>query len=177
MIYRYIAQIGPVVNLNSIIVHKHSRYDPVYPMPSIGYSNQTGSQYVYGFRVPLLVVSAYTQQMTPGGGYISGPQSNPMCPNYYCHDFGSILNFVEYVFGTGGNPLGGTGGISPNYHYADVLVQDITPTYPYSLADFFNFNTQRTFTPIPAPLSQACFTGASQCFTTYGLDPDDDAQD
>jgi phospholipase C len=60
-------------------------YDDV-PPPAIGYSNQTGSQYVYGFRVPLLVVSAYTKYTgtcSPGGGpcvgYISGPTTNATC--------------------------------------------------------------------------------------------------
>lgn len=64
------------------------------------------SEYVYGFRVPLLVVSAYAKQ-----GYISracGQPGQPSCPNekqQYIHDFGSILNFIEYAFGQAGVPL------------------------------------------------------------------------
>ncbi|HSZ02595.1 MAG TPA: alkaline phosphatase family protein [Terriglobales bacterium] len=142
-------------------------YDHISPAaaaggPGIGYSNQAGGQYVYGFRVPLLVVSAYTPK-----GYISGACVAPgNCPNEkapYIHDFGSILNFIEYAFGTGGNPLGGTGGISPSYQYADYFAPD-GPTvcgaecpYPYSLSDFFNFSNPRTFTALTAPFKTECF--------------------
>jgi phospholipase C len=49
-------------------------YDHVNPNgpdgPGIGYSNNTGGQYVYGFRVPLLVVSTFAKQH-----YISGTKS------------------------------------------------------------------------------------------------------
>jgi phospholipase C len=45
---------------------------------------QPQGDYQYGFRVPLIVVSAYTPQ-----GYI----------NNLRHDFGSILRFVEHNFG------------------------------------------------------------------------------
>ena len=64
------------------------------------------NEYVYGFRVLLLVVSAYAKQ-----GYISracGQPGQPSCPNekqQYIHDFGSILNFTEYAFGQAGVPL------------------------------------------------------------------------
>jgi phospholipase C len=46
--------------------------------------DQPQGDYQYGFRVPLVVVSAYTP-----AGYI----------NNYRHDFGSILRFVEQNFG------------------------------------------------------------------------------
>ena len=65
-----------------------------------GYSNGTGQQYVYGFRVPLIFVGAYAKP-----GYVSGAHVNSPIDcqhNTYCHDFGSILNFIEYAFGTGG---------------------------------------------------------------------------
>jgi hypothetical protein len=65
-----------------------------------GYSNGTGQQYVYGFCVPLMVVGAYAKP-----GYVSGAHVNPPLDcqhNTYCHDFRSILNFIEYAFGTGG---------------------------------------------------------------------------
>jgi phospholipase C len=55
-------------------------YDHVPPY-RIGQSNGWGVSYVYGFRVPLLVVSAYTPP-----SYVDN--SN--------HDFGSILRFIEY---------------------------------------------------------------------------------
>jgi phospholipase C len=45
---------------------------------------QPGGDYQYGFRVPLLVVSAYTPP-----GYIDNGR----------HDFGSILRFIEHNFG------------------------------------------------------------------------------
>jgi phospholipase C len=58
-------------------------YDHVPPLP-----NGTGwcGSYCYGFRVPLVVVSAYT----PAGLVDNGT-----------HDFGSILRFVESTFGLG----------------------------------------------------------------------------
>jgi hypothetical protein len=158
------------------------------PGPCTGYSNSTGQQYVYGFRVPLLVVGAYAKQ-----GYVSGANVNPQtlncnlqAPNDYCHDFGSILNFIEYTFGTGGRPLGYPGGISPNYLYADALVMDNRdPNNPYSLHDFFNFQAAaNTFTPIqgakyppqcfhvPHPNNGTCFDGSD-----YPQDPDNDANE
>jgi len=89
------------------------------------------SEYVYGFRVPLLVVSAYNYRPQGSTGYISGACVAPgNCPNDkapYVHDFGSLLNFIEYAFGTGGNPLGGqaTCGIGPcTYPYADYFAPD-----------------------------------------------------
>ena len=166
-------------------------YDDVSPGapaggPGIGYANSgtvNGVQYVYGFRVPLLVVSAYTKQVTPQGGYISGPPSNPQCvSNNYCHDFGSILNFIEYAFGQGRNPLGTIG--NPDWPYADFFAPDghyVNAANPYSLSDFFNFGQQpRTFTPITgAKYAVQCFhtPTAPKCFTTYPLDPDNDADE
>jgi hypothetical protein len=158
-------------------------YDDVDPNPlgtgNGGYSNGTGQQYVYGFRVPLLVVSKYAKQ-----GYISGQNSLPPCPAppgksyYYCHDFGSILNFVEHTFGLL--------EINPSYHYADFLVRDIlAPSYPYSLSDFFG-TSARSFTPIIPPTyphgyATSCFTtGVSgpHCFpNTSPSPPDDDVSD
>ena len=45
---------------------------------------QGQGDYQYGFRVPLVVISAYTSQ-----GYVNNAR----------HDFGSILRFVEHNFG------------------------------------------------------------------------------
>lgn len=89
-----------------------------------GYPNGTAPDYVYGFRVPLLVVGPYVKQSNSSGGYISGACPAGNCQGQevppYVHDLGSILNFIEYAFGTGGVPLGGTGGIGGiNYPYAD----------------------------------------------------------
>jgi hypothetical protein len=129
-----------------------------------GYSNGTGQWYVYGFRVPLLVVSAYTPK-----GYISGALPSPGEQAPYVHDFGSILNFIEYALGVNGFPIAPNGGIYPNYNYADYLAPDVytsgncTKTVcPYSLFDFFpSFSTPRTFTPISANVGYPM-----QCFIT-----------
>jgi phospholipase C len=148
------------------------------PGQCTGYSNLTGGQYVYGFRVPLLVVSAYAKP-----GYISGANAFPPdCQNNtYCHDFGSILNFVEYAFGTGGNPLG---EIYPQFQYADHFALDghfEHPTSPYSLSDFFDFTTFHAFQTINgARYPPSCFhtPGTSQCFgSSYPQDPDNDANE
>ena len=166
-------------------------YDHVSPHqdaggPGVGYSNGSGGskQYVHGFRVPLLVVSRYTKQTNPTGeyrGYISGPQSNPDCAhNNYCHDFGSILNFVEYTFGLG------TFGDNIS-DYADALAPDAYPTCtdrnlcPYSLSDFFNFTAPHAFVPITGwKYDEPCFHAdvrSTQCLGPNSLDadPDDDA--
>ncbi len=54
-------------------------YDHVRPEVLSGYQGR----YQYGFRVPLIVVSAYTPR-----GYV----------NNVAHDFGSILRFVQWTF-------------------------------------------------------------------------------
>ncbi len=162
-------------------------YDDVVPpdcqtAPCTGYSNLTGQQYVYGFRVPLLVVGAYAKP-----GYISGakaPVPVTCSGNNYCHDFGSILNFIEYAFGSGGVPLGGGDGIGdPNYPYADHFALDTRPsggTNPYGLADFFDFTTSHSFTPITGgKYREDCYHHPSDtgCFPNYPADPDNDANE
>jgi phospholipase C len=59
-------------------------YDHVPPYQTGGQRNGWGRGYTYGFRVPLLVVSAYTAPHTV--------DANP-------HDFGSLLDFIEHNFG------------------------------------------------------------------------------
>jgi phospholipase C len=157
-----------------------------------GYPDGNAKWYVYGFRVPLLVVSAYNYRPSGSTGYISGvcgQPGQPSCPNeqqQYIHDFGSILNFTEYVFGTGGNSLG---EIDPyGYHYADHWAPDAFPscpkaTCPYSLSDFFNFNQSPTpFATIQLPPvlcnNQVCYNAEwSENFNGTPTDPDDDAID
>jgi len=157
-----------------------------------GYPNNTAKEYVYGFRVPLLVVGAYAGTYKNGNwsGYISGACPGGNCEGQekppYVHDFGSILNFIEYAFGTGGVPLGGTGGIGGiNYPYADWFAPD-GPTScgsetlcPYGLSDFFSFSSPpRTFSVIQgAKYDTSCFLNPSTCFSNYPADPDDDAID
>lgn len=61
-----------------------------------------GSGYVYGFRVPLIVVSPYAK-----AAYIS----------HNTHDFGSILKFVEATFGL------------PSLNYADASADDLSDCF------------------------------------------------
>jgi len=143
-----------------------------------GFPGQIQSaDYVYGFRVPLLVVGAYVKQVTPQGGYISGTPSQGGEVPPYVHDFGSILNFIEYTFGLG--------EISPKYHYSDFLAPDAPfscgnqTECPYSLSDFFNFN-QTARNPIYIQgykYNTSCFLNPTSCFATYPSDPDDDLLD
>jgi hypothetical protein len=108
--------------------------DPAHG-PGIGYSNGSGGQYVYGFRVPLLVVGKWVKNDSPSRGHISN----------VTHDFGSILSFIEQTYN-----VGISGGIYPAYEYADVLAPDSTNP----LGDFFCFPPacttppHQTFTPI-----------------------------
>jgi hypothetical protein len=146
--------------------------------PSLGYQGtENGEFYVYGFRVPLLVIAPFAKK-----GYISGGGVfPPVCNNAttYCHDFGSILNFVEFAFGTGGARLG---TIGPSvWPYADFFVQDLGPgaalATSYSLHDFFDFSAIRAFTPITgAKYPTSCFTSeanAKNCFgAAFPADPD-----
>jgi phospholipase C len=145
--------------------------------------NDNGSQNVYGLRVPLLVVSAYAKP-----GHISGACGQtlqPSCPNelfQYVHDFGSILNFIEYAFGTNGNYIG---EVEPNYFYADHWAPDSykaglcnQTTCPYSLSDFFDFSTQHSFQQISLPNGYTQYTAEwFEDFNGTPTDPDDDAID
>jgi phospholipase C len=72
-------------------------YDHVPPPKVINDGVSWGSGYVYGFRVPLIVVSPYAK-----AAYISHTQ----------HDFGSILKFIETSFGL------------PSLGYADAAAGD-----------------------------------------------------
>jgi len=79
--------------------------------------------YQYGFRVPMIVVSAYTPQ-----GYVDNTR----------HDFGSILRFIEYNFSNLGLTEGELG-------FADSRSTS-------DLREFFNpFRGPRPFKPIAAP--------------------------
>lgn len=74
------------------------------------------NSYEYGFRVPLVVISPYTK-----AAYIS----------HTTHDFGSILKFVEEVFGT------------PSLGYADAKSDDLSDCFDYT-------QTPLTFHVVPA---------------------------
>jgi len=95
-------------------------YDHV-PPPKIHNS------YEYGLRVPLIVVSPYAR-----AAYSS----------HVNHDFGSILKFIERVFGLA--------EIDPAVGYADSRADD--------LSDCFDFNqTPLPFTPVAAPFDAQYF--------------------
>ena len=113
--------------------------------PLQGFTNcdpgsQWGCGYVYGFRVPLLVVSEYTQ-----AAYVSGACGSSGCTNNtfpFQHDFGSILAFTEYNFGMSFIDL-------PDKGYADYNAPDWGATRGHiPLADFFSLGNQRSFTTI-----------------------------
>jgi phospholipase C len=100
-----------------------------------------GCGYTYGFRVPLLVVSAYTGIKNQNGysGYISGNTITQGEVFPYIHDFGSILAFTEHNFGTG--------FINPGYEFADFYAPDGGGGH-IPLSDFFGLTTPRPYTPI-----------------------------
>jgi phospholipase C len=117
--------------------------DPVPACPTTEQPNGWGCGYVYGFRVPLLVVSEYTK-----AGYVSGACTAPNCPNNvfpYVHDFGSILAFTEHNFGLGFVDQSGDKG------YADFNALDWSADHAtyVPLSDFFSLGNQRNFTNIP----------------------------
>ncbi len=80
-------------------------YDHVPPMKLINNRTNWGSGYVYGFRVPLIVVSPYAR-----AGYISHTN----------HDFGSILNLIERSFSL------------PSLGYADAYADDLSDCFNFS---------------------------------------------
>lgn len=104
-------------------------YDHVPPY-RIGQSNGWGTGYVYGLRVPLIVVSAFTP-----AGYVNNKD----------HDFGSILKFIETNFGVAGVPLG---PIGPGT-YADAYANNLTL--------FFSLPSPRPFRPITAKFNAQHF--------------------
>ncbi|MGD0761032.1 MAG: alkaline phosphatase family protein, partial [Candidatus Sulfotelmatobacter sp.] len=61
-----------------------------------------GSGYVYGFRVPLVVVSPYAKAATI---------------DHTTHDFGSVLKFVETTFSL------------PSLNYADAPADDLSSCF------------------------------------------------
>jgi phospholipase C len=109
-------------------------YDHVTPPVLPTAAPYPTSSYAYGFRVPLLVVSAYTP---------AGTVNN----NTKGLDFGTILKFIEDVFGLEKIP-----NETPNpLSFADSWSNG-------DLSEFFNFsNPARTFQIIGAPVPGAVF--------------------
>jgi phospholipase C len=106
-----------------------------------------GDGYTYGFRVPMLVVSAYTP-----AAYVSNKT----------HDFGSILYFVEHNFGLGF--INGT-DTSTYGRYADYAAESNG-----DLSEFFSLKTARTYVSIPSKISPAYFVNAPRSLSA----PDSD---
>jgi phospholipase C len=79
-------------------------YDHV-PPPVVDDGTSWGSGYVYGFRVPMIVISPYAK-----AAYIS----------HNMHDFGSILKFIETTFNL------------PSLGYADVKADDLSDIFQYT---------------------------------------------
>ena len=158
-------------------------FDDLSPIPLMSSGNggkggypgtKNGTFYVYGFRVPLLVNSTFAKINYVSGGNVFPPT----CPNSYCHDYGSILNFIEYAFGTGGARLPEVG--SASWHFADFYAQDKgTGSNNYSLFDFFNFSQANPFVKITgAKYPTSCFlspAAAQSCFPKFPKPPDSDA--
>jgi phospholipase C len=160
-------------------------YDDLNPIPIMSAANggaggypgtKNGTYYVYGFRVPLVVTSTFAKINYVSGGSVYPP----VCPNTYCHDFGSILNFIEYAFGTGKKPLPEIG--PTNWHYADHFAQDKGKApNNFGLSDFFNFKKSNPFVQITgAKYPTSCFlsiANAQGCFSGYPKPPDNDLED
>jgi len=163
-------------------------YDHVAPPPSMllrqcqGKTNSCsdptqiwGCGYAYGFRVPLLVVSAYTPPETVSGACSPGNCPNAVYP--YVHDFGSIIRFIEKNFGLG--YIVSTPGYYADYNAPDN--GDVPPHLDHNvpLSEFFQ-GPYRAFTNIQpaAGMNADYFTGyfanpLHQGQTPTGPDGDD----
>jgi phospholipase C len=128
-------------------------YDHVPPfavnVQQQGGQGKWGDGYTYGFRVPFLMVTAYTPPNTVS--------SNP-------YDFGSVLYFVEQNFGLGFIGPGDT--IYSNY--ADY--QAYTEGRGTIASDFVTLQSPRAFTPIKTKMSAQDFIDAPKS----SLPPDND---
>lgn len=82
-------------------------YDHVSPPRVVEAGSSWGSGYIYGFRVPLIVISPYAKS-----SYIS----------HVAHDFGSILRLIEEIFGL------------PSLGYADAYADDLSDCFNASPA-------------------------------------------
>ena len=82
-------------------------YDHVPPPKVLKDCPEWGCGFVYGFRVPLIVVSPYAKQK-----YVS----------HVTHDFGSILKFIEGVYNL------------PSLGYADAYADDLSDCFQFNAA-------------------------------------------
>ena len=111
--------------------------------------NGWGCGYVYGFRVPMLVVSEYTPPKTISGAISGAPTYPP--PTQWTHDFGSILNFIETNFQL--PPIAPTGYTYADSNTLDTVYQGQTVV---PLWEFF-VGSPRTFTTINSPFDANYF--------------------
>ena len=134
--------------------------------PSCTAPNAWGCGYVYGFRVPLLVVSPYTPAATVSGPLSPGSPFPPPYPPNPCwtHDFGSILAFTEQNF----YPAGSTEIAPSPYTYADGNTLD-TVCNGNTAVPMWEFFTGpfRAFTAISAPHPASYF---ENYYNTAGSD-------
>ena len=93
-------------------------YDHVAPPKVLKDCKDWGCGFVYGFRVPLIVVSPYAKQK-----YVS----------HVTHDFGSILKFIEVVYNL------------PSLGYADAFADDLSDCFQFEAEPrkFRNIHTPR----------------------------------
>ncbi len=107
-------------------------FDTIVPPPLSAKAPANAASYVYGFRVPLLVVSAYTPPQTVS--------------NVMGLDFGAMLKFIEEIFNLGSIPPNSDSG-----NYADAYAND-------DLGEFFQFTKPpNSFQSIQAPLKEEFF--------------------
>ena len=106
-------------------------FDHVPPPEVLNNCTEWGCGYVYGFRVPLIVISPYARS-----GYIS----------HYTHDFGSILKFIEEVNGLGS--LGYADARADNlgdcFNFQQTPLQFRQITAPMDAEHFLNDHTPAT---------------------------------
>jgi phospholipase C len=93
-------------------------YDHVAPPKVLKDCQNWGCGFVYGFRVPLIVVSPYAK---------------PKYVSHVTHDFGSILKFIERVYNL------------PSLGYADAYADDLSDCFQFEAAPskFRNILTPR----------------------------------
>ncbi|HKM48821.1 MAG TPA: alkaline phosphatase family protein [Terriglobales bacterium] len=154
-----------------------------------------GCGYTYGFRVPFLVVSAYTQNVVSGS---CGQGTGISCPNNmppYVHDFGSVLAFIEHNFSLGMGCINlsvGSDGVNCNqgtlgngsFPFADYFAPELQYSrspggqFTIPLQDFFNLPPQNPQTFVPIIPVQNSFT--DDYFNNFNgpfTDPDNDMID
>jgi phospholipase C len=155
-------------------------YDHIVPpIVQLGSTN-FGAGYLYGFRVPLIVVSAYTPAAMVSGPVVSNFNASAFCApsqqtSIYCHDFGSILAFTEHNFGLGTIDPSLGGGYADKHALDAQYIHGNIP-----LSEFFTLTSARQFQIIPGPVPAGCFISPTgSCFPGYTgpVDPDNDGDE